>query len=111
MKDIAELYGSENSLVKVEEYRRLSGLQSISSTCFKAAKISAILLDDGIEFDKNHDIEWHKTFAPVVGRILRIERLAEKILDEVRCLGHIFVFDVEMLYIDLSDEHLMVCFS
>ncbi|KAH7512035.1 hypothetical protein FEM48_Zijuj12G0047800 [Ziziphus jujuba var. spinosa] len=82
LKDIAELYGSENSLVKVEEYRRLSGLQSISSTCFKAAKISAILLDDGIEFDKNHDIEWHKTFAPVVGRILRIERLAEKILDE-----------------------------
>ncbi|KAL7179976.1 hypothetical protein ACSBR1_043227 [Camellia fascicularis] len=31
-----------------------------------------------------HDIEWHRNFAPVVGRILRIEHLAEKILDEVR---------------------------
>ena len=67
----------------VEEYRKLSGLQSISSTCFEAARISVILIDDGIEFDKMHDIEWHKSVAPVVGRILRIERLAEKILDEV----------------------------
>ena len=67
----------------VEEYRRLSGLQSISLTCFEAARISAIFIDDGIEFVKKHDIEWHKRLAPVVGRILRFERLAEKILDEV----------------------------
>lgn len=82
LRHIAELYGSELSLHGVEEYRKLSGLQSISSTCFEAARISAILIDDGIEFDKMHDIEWHKNVAPVVGRILRIERLAEKILDE-----------------------------
>uniref|UniRef100_A0A7N2R858 GS catalytic domain-containing protein n=1 Tax=Quercus lobata TaxID=97700 RepID=A0A7N2R858_QUELO len=82
LRHVAELYGSELSLHGVEEYRRLSGLQSISSTCFEAAKISAILIDDGIEFVKKHDIEWHKRLAPVVGRILRIERLAEKILDE-----------------------------
>lgn len=83
VRHIAELYGSQLSLHGVEEYRRLSGLQSISSTCFKAARISTILIDDGIEYDKKHDIEWHKSFATVVGRILRIERLAEKILDEV----------------------------
>ncbi len=83
LRHIAELYGSELSLHGVEEYRKLSGLQSISSTCFEAARISAILIDDGIEFDRMHDIEWHKSVAPVVGRILRIERLAEKILDEV----------------------------
>ncbi|KAK4583073.1 hypothetical protein RGQ29_026022 [Quercus rubra] len=82
LRHIAELYGSELSLQGVEEYRRLSGLQSISSICFGAARISAILVDDGIEFDKKHDIEWHKSFAPVVGRILRIEHLAEKILDQ-----------------------------
>ncbi|KAL5546052.1 hypothetical protein UlMin_021407, partial [Ulmus minor] len=82
LKDIAELYGCEKSLNGVEEYRRVSGLESITSACFKAAKISAILIDDGIEFDKHHEIEWHKSFAPFVGRILRIERLAEKILDE-----------------------------
>jgi hypothetical protein len=83
LRHIAELYGSHLSLRGVEEYCKLSGLQSISSTCFKAARISTILIDDGIEFDKKHDIEWHKSFAQVVGRILRIECLAEKILDEV----------------------------
>lgn len=68
----------------VEEYRRVSGLQSITSSCFKAARITAILIDDGLTFDKKHDVEWHKNFIPFVGRILRIERLAEEILDEVR---------------------------
>ncbi|XP_061353912.1 protein fluG [Gastrolobium bilobum] len=82
LRDIAELYGSELSLQGVEEYRRVSGMQSICSTCFKAARISAILIDDGLELDKKHDIEWHRSFVPVIGRILRIERVAEKILDE-----------------------------
>ncbi|KAJ7972323.1 Glutamate-ammonia ligase-like protein [Quillaja saponaria] len=82
LREIAELYGSELSLHGIEQYRRVSGLQSISSICFEAARISAILIDDGLELDKKHDIGWHKTLAPVVGRLLRIERLAEKILDE-----------------------------
>lgn len=82
LRDIAELYGSESTLDIIEEYRRSSGLQSITSMCFKAARISAILIDDGIELHKKHEIDWHRKFAPVVGRILRIERLAENILDE-----------------------------
>ncbi|KAK7267800.1 hypothetical protein RIF29_20479 [Crotalaria pallida] len=82
LKDIAELYGSESTLEAVEEYRRANGIQSICSTCFKAARISTILIDDGFEVDKKHYIEWHRSFAPVVGRILRIERVAEQILDE-----------------------------
>ncbi|EXB75910.1 Protein fluG [Morus notabilis] len=82
LKDISELYGCEKSLSGVEEFRRVHGLQLISLTCFKATKISAILIDDGLTLDKMHDIEWHKAFAPFVGRILRIERLAETILDK-----------------------------
>lgn len=89
LRDIAELYGSESTLDRIEEYRRSSGLQSITSMCFKAARISAILIDDGIEFHEKHEIEWHRKFAPVVGRILRIERLAENILDEVRFFFHL----------------------
>ncbi|KAA3466345.1 Glutamate-ammonia ligase [Gossypium australe] len=81
LRDIAELYGTESSLDAVEQYRRSSGLQAISSKCFKAAGISAILIDDGLKLDKKHDIRWHKNFVPFVGRILRIERLAEEILD------------------------------
>ncbi|EOY07990.1 Glutamate-ammonia ligases,catalytics,glutamate-ammonia ligases isoform 2 [Theobroma cacao] len=81
LREIAELYGTESSLDAVEQYRRSSGLQAISSKCFKAAGISAILVDDGLKLDKKHDIQWHKNFVPFVGRILRIERLAEEILD------------------------------
>ncbi|XP_054807482.1 protein fluG-like isoform X2 [Prosopis cineraria] len=83
LREIAELYGSQCSLQSVEEYRRVSGLQSICATCFKAAKISVILIDDGLELDKKHDLRWHESLTPLVGRILRIERLAEKILDEI----------------------------
>lgn len=84
LRDIAHLYGTESSLHAVEEYRRNAGLQSIASVCFKAARISALLIDDGLELDKKHDLNWHEAFIPFVGRILRIERVAEKILDEVR---------------------------
>nr|KJB62333.1 hypothetical protein B456_009G412500 [Gossypium raimondii] len=81
LREIAEFYGTESSLDAVEQYRRLSGLQSISSKCFKAAGISTILIDDGLKLDKKHDIQWHKNFVPFVGRILRIESLAEEILN------------------------------
>lgn len=86
MREIAELYGVQYSLQSVQEYRRVSGLQSICSTCFKAAKISIILIDDGFEVDKMLDLRWHESLTPLVGRILRVERLAEKILNEVRSL-------------------------
>ncbi|MED6156349.1 hypothetical protein PIB30_013623 [Stylosanthes scabra] len=82
LRDISELYGSEPSLQAIEQHRRVSGLQSITTSCFKAARISTILIDDGLKLDKKHDLEWHRSFAPVVGRILRIERVAEEILDE-----------------------------
>ncbi|KAF3441784.1 hypothetical protein FNV43_RR15699 [Rhamnella rubrinervis] len=94
LKEIAELYGSEKTLHAVEQHRKISGLQSISSACFKAAKFSAILIDDGMELDKSYGIEWLKSFAPVVGRILRIERLAEKILDQDLPGGSSWTLDV-----------------
>ncbi|WVY99050.1 hypothetical protein V8G54_031201 [Vigna mungo] len=84
LRDVAELYGTEVSLESVEEYRRVSGIESITSTCLKAAKFSAILIDDGIEMDKRNEIQWHKNFTPFVGRILRTERLAEQILEQHR---------------------------
>ncbi|KAK4392144.1 protein fluG [Sesamum angolense] len=83
LKEIAELYGSKSSLDAVQEYRSRSGLESVTEKCLEAARISAVLIDDGLELDKKHEIEWHKRFVPFVGRILRIERVAEKILDEM----------------------------
>lgn len=83
LRDIAELYKCEPSLDKVEDHRKSEGLASISSKCFGAANISAVFIDDGIMFDKMLDWQSHKSFVSAVGRILRIEHLAETILNEV----------------------------
>ncbi|XP_047164637.1 protein fluG-like [Vigna umbellata] len=93
LRDVAELYGTEVSLEGVEEYRRVSGIESITSTCLKAAKFSAILIDDGIEMDKRNEIQWHKNFTPFVGRILRTERLAEQILEQGLSNGSSWTID------------------
>ncbi|EEF42861.1 Protein fluG, putative [Ricinus communis] len=93
LREIAELYGCENTLQAVEDHRRSSGLESISTKCFEAAKISAILIDDGLKLDKMHDVEWHKCLAPFVGRVLRIEHLAEEILDKGTADGSTWTLD------------------
>ncbi|CAN8279088.1 unnamed protein product [Cochlearia groenlandica] len=82
LRDIAQLYGTEVSLESIEKHRKITGLDSITSKCFKEAGISAMLIDDGLKLDKKLDIAWHKDFVPFVGRVLRIEALAEQILDE-----------------------------
>ncbi|QCE05449.1 Metal-dependent hydrolase [Vigna unguiculata] len=96
LRDVAELYGTEVSLQSVEEYRKVSGIESITSTCLKTAKFSAILIDDGIEMDKRNEIQWLKNFTPLVGRILRTERVAEQILEQVR---YQYTFTLLMFFI------------
>jgi hypothetical protein len=92
------LYNCEASLEKVEEFRRAQGLKSISSKCFQAANMSAILIDDGIVFDKMLDIESHKEFAPTVGRVLRIEWLAETIINDVSLFLLLLNFLITMIF-------------
>ncbi|KAK4725108.1 hypothetical protein R3W88_027887 [Solanum pinnatisectum] len=82
LKEIAGIYGSSLSLHAVQESRQHLGLESSAAVCFKAAKICVLLIDDGIELDKKFDIKWHRNFVPTVGRILRVERVAEKILEK-----------------------------
>ncbi|KAJ8435650.1 hypothetical protein Cgig2_003305 [Carnegiea gigantea] len=82
MREISELYGCEPTLHGIEDYRRCSGLESVTSTCLGAARFSGVLIDDGLNLDKKYEIEWHRSYVPFVGRILRIEHLAEKILEE-----------------------------
>ncbi|KAK9059609.1 hypothetical protein SSX86_020313 [Deinandra increscens subsp. villosa] len=82
LRDIAELYGTESSLQGVQEFRSCSEIETISKICFKAAGISTVLIDDGLIFDKMLVIEQHRSVVPFVGRILRIERLAEDIIDK-----------------------------
>ena len=86
----------------VEEYRRISGLESISSTCFKAARISTVIFDDGIHLDKILDTEWHKSFTPHVARLVRVERLAESILNKVRFLFTFTFNSCICIYVDVT---------
>ncbi|KAF8079457.1 hypothetical protein N665_1026s0014 [Sinapis alba] len=82
LREVAQLYGTEVSLEAIEKHRQTLGLHSLTTKCFNEARISALLVDDGLKLDKKHDIEWHRSFVPYVGRVLRIETLAEQILDE-----------------------------
>uniref|UniRef100_M4EID3 GS catalytic domain-containing protein n=1 Tax=Brassica campestris TaxID=3711 RepID=M4EID3_BRACM len=82
LREVAELYGSEVSLEAIEKHRQTLGLHSLTTKCFDEARISALLIDDGLKLDKKHDTEWHRNFVPYVGRVLRIETLAEQILEE-----------------------------
>ncbi|KAL6503085.1 hypothetical protein OROHE_023714 [Orobanche hederae] len=84
LREVAELYGSDLTLDAVQEYRSRFGVESVTEKCLKAARIAAIFIDDGLDLDKKYEIEWHKKFVPFVARILRIEHVAEKILDEGR---------------------------
>ncbi|KAG0486133.1 hypothetical protein HPP92_008228 [Vanilla planifolia] len=89
IQDVAELYQCEASFEAIERHRKSSGIISIAFRCFESANVSAIFLDDGIIFDKMHDWEWHTRFGPAVGRILRIEHLAETILNGSKMAGMI----------------------
>ncbi|KAK3153845.1 hypothetical protein QOZ80_2BG0182250 [Eleusine coracana subsp. coracana] len=93
LRDIAALYNCEASLEKVEEFRRADGFKSISSKCFQAANLSVILIDDGIVFDKMLDLESHKELAPIVGKVLRIEWLAETIINDEAFSGSSWTLD------------------
>lgn len=82
VRDLAELYNCEATFDGVEAYRKSCGLTVVGTKCFEAANVSVVFIDDGITFDKMHDWEWHGCFGPAVGRVLRIEHLAETILNE-----------------------------
>ncbi|XP_059063957.1 protein fluG-like isoform X1 [Cryptomeria japonica] len=80
IREIAKLYNCATTLEAVEKCRSFLGLETMCSKCFSAANISAVLMDDGICIDKMYNIHWHKNHVPIVGRILRIEAVAEEIL-------------------------------
>lgn len=82
LKDLAELYGCEPSLAAIEQYRKTEGLASISEKCFDAANIEFVLLDDGLTMDKMVSLGWHRKYIPGVHRVLRIETVAEAILNQ-----------------------------
>lgn len=66
----------------MEAQRTSLGETTICSKCFQTSNISAVLVDDGLRMDKMHELEWHRQYFPNVYRVLRIETVAEDILNE-----------------------------
>jgi hypothetical protein len=83
VKDIANLYDCGASLEEIGYYRSTHDTEVLSAKCLESSNLSAVLIDDGLQLDKMYDLEWHKKIFPHVYRILRIEKLAEDILNEV----------------------------
>lgn len=106
LRDIAALYDCDASFEMVEEFRRVQGLSSITSKCFQAANISALVVDDVSKFDKILELESHKAFAPKVYRVVGIETLAETIINEVSVpLLMLFVFFVVLNVIFVMNDY------
>ncbi|CAM6026550.1 unnamed protein product [Sphagnum balticum] len=82
VQDLAGLYGCEPTLAAIEQYRQSAGLATISEKCFDAANIEFVLLDDGLTMDKMVSMGWHRKYIPGVHRVLRIETVAEAILNQ-----------------------------
>lgn len=70
------------TLAAIEQYRKAEGLAAISEKCFDAANIEFVLLDDGLTMDKMVSLGWHRKYIPGVHRVLRIETVAEAILNQ-----------------------------
>ena len=62
--------------------RRLElGEEALTRRCLLASQLEGILMDDGLTPESTHPISWHIQFVPV-GRVLRLERLAEDLFSD-----------------------------
>jgi hypothetical protein len=76
------LYGVEPDVNAIKEHRNAIGLEAVSEKCFSGANIEIVLLDDGLTMDKMLGMGWHRKYIPGVHRVLRIETVAEAVLNQ-----------------------------
>src|SRR5712692_3160796 len=81
IREIAALLGCEAELDALEAARARLGYDEVAHRCFAASGIAMILLDDGFLPDQIQPTDWHRRFAQVY-RLLRVESLAEGLIDE-----------------------------
>lgn len=83
IREISELLEAENNIESVKEKREEMGIVKVTKVSFDAANVSAILVDDGLSLKGMFDLEWHKNVVKPVFRVLRIETLAQELLETV----------------------------
>jgi predicted TIM-barrel fold metal-dependent hydrolase len=80
LRDIAAVLPCEASEAVVVARRGELGLDALAARFLQASNLAAVYLDDGFSPEAVLPWEWHGRFVPV-RRILRIEHLAEKLLE------------------------------
>jgi uncharacterized protein len=80
LRDIAAVLSCEASEAVVVARRGELGLDALAARFLQASNLAAVYLDDGFLPEAVLPWEWHGRFVPV-RRILRIEHLAEKLLE------------------------------
>jgi hypothetical protein len=80
LRDIAALLSCEPIEEAIVSRRRELGLDVMTARCLQASNLAAVYLDDGFLPDTVLPLQWHRQFVPV-RRILRLEHLAETLLD------------------------------
>ena len=84
VKDLAALYGCAQSweeIVKVREDRVRRDYDGLITKCFEGTH--AIMMDDGLSSESVQPYQWHRKFVPRVSRIVRIESIAAKLLEQL----------------------------
>ena len=82
LRDMADLLKCEPQELEVLSTRDNLGLEKLTETCFHAANLDAILLDDGFLPEQILPWQWHEKFVPV-RRLLRIEDVAQNLIPQV----------------------------
>jgi hypothetical protein len=87
LREIAQLLECEPEEEAILQRRTQLGIEKLTQRCFSASKLEAIFLDDGFLADEILPVEWHQQFVPVQ-RILRLEYLAQNLMNEVEDFGY-----------------------
>lgn len=82
LRDIATLFHCDATEEAIQHHRSSVGLDQITQTCFDAAHLNAIFLDDGPWPQATQSLEWHQQKVQSY-RLIRLEYLAEKLMAEV----------------------------
>ncbi|XP_073386225.1 protein fluG isoform X2 [Physcomitrium patens] len=76
------MYGVEPNEASLKAHRESIGLEAVSERCFGGANIDYVLLDDGLTMDRMLGLGWHRKYIRSVHRVLRIETVAEAVLNQ-----------------------------
>ncbi|KAG0564877.1 hypothetical protein KC19_8G147000 [Ceratodon purpureus] len=82
LQELGDMYGVEPNEASLKAHREALGLEAISEKCFGGANIECVLLDDGLTMDRMLGMGWHRKYIPGVHRVLRIETVAEAVLNQ-----------------------------